>query len=90
MNPDRDVLLSVVEAVAEAEGVEVHELEYALHDHVYTGAIRGLLEGSYDGWELTFRVPDHEVIVRAGGEVYVDGDLAKDLEPDPDDDWSGP
>lgn len=80
MTPDRDVLLSVVEAIAEADGVEVHELDYALHDHVDSGAVRSLLEGDYDGWELTFRVPDHEVTVRAGGEIHVDGDLAKDLD----------
>jgi hypothetical protein len=79
---DRDVLLGVVAAVAEVEGVEIHELGYALHDHVYTGAIRGLLEGGYDDWELTFRVPGHEVTVRAGGAVYVDGDLVRELDVD--------
>lgn len=84
MNPDRGVLLYVVEAVAEADGVEVHELEDALHDHVYTGAIRGLLEGGYDGWELTFRVPDHEVTVRVGGEILVDCDPVKNLDVDPE------
>ena len=76
MTADEDVLLTVVEAIAAVEGVEVHELEYALHDHVYTGALRGLVEGGYDGWELTFQVPGHEVTVRADGEIRVDGDLA--------------
>lgn len=80
VNPERDVLLHVVQAIAEVEGVEVHELEYALHDHIYSGAIRGLLEGEYNGWELTFEVPGHEVTVRAGGEVYVDGELVAESE----------
>lgn len=75
MNADRDLVLAVVEAIADVEGVAPHELEYTLHEHVSPEAIRGLAEGGYTGWELTFRVPDHEVTVRADGSVYVDGEL---------------
>lgn len=82
MSPHRDPLLSVVEALAEVEDVDVNELEYTLHEHVYTEAIRGLVEGEYAEWELTFQVPDHEVILRAGEGVYVDGELLRELDGD--------
>jgi hypothetical protein len=77
-----DVLLSVVGAVAEAEGVEPHELDYALHDHVYTEALRGLVVGGYDDWELSFEVPGHEVTLRADDGIYVDGDRQRTLDDD--------
>ena len=38
-------VLLVVEAIAEAEGVETHELEYALHEHVHTDSIARLTSG---------------------------------------------
>lgn len=82
MTDEDDVLLSVVEGIAEAEGVEPHDLEYALHDHVYTEALRGLVEGGYDDWELSFGVPGHEVTLRADDGVYVDGERRRALEDD--------
>ena len=74
MSSDRDLVLVVIEALAEVEDAAPHELGYTLHEHVSPEAIRGLAEGGYDGWELTFTVPDHEVTVRADGSVYVDGE----------------
>lgn len=82
MTADQDILLDVVEALAEVEGVEPHELEYTLHEHVYTEAIRGLVEGEYAGWELTFQVPGHEVSLREDREIYVDGTLVRERDVD--------
>lgn len=80
MSDDRDTLLLVVEAIAEAEAVDVHDLEYALHDHVYTESIRRLANGEYSDWELAFEVPDHEVRVRADDGVYVDGERRREFD----------
>ena len=80
MSAARSPLVQVVEAVAEAEGVEPHELEYTLYEHVYPEAIQGLVEEGYEDWELTFRVPGHDVCVRAHDGVYVDGEYVRALE----------
>lgn len=74
MTDDPGPVMLVVEAIAEAEGVDVQELDYALHDHVYTDSIRRLTRGKYTDWELAFEVPDHEVRIRADDGVYVDGE----------------
>jgi hypothetical protein len=78
VSTDRDLVLVVIGAIAEVEDVAPHELGYTLHEHVSPEAIRGLAEGAYDGWELTFTVPDHEVTVEADAGVYVDGELIED------------
>lgn len=72
----------MVEAIAEAEDVDSHELEVTLHDHVHTESIRGLTEGEYTDWELSFEVPDHEVRLRAGDGVYVDGEQRRAFRDD--------
>ena len=72
-------VVEVVHAIAEAEGVEPHELEYRLHDHVDTEALRGLVEGNYEDWALRFRVPGHHVCVRGGDAVYVDDERVRPI-----------
>lgn len=42
---DREPVLLVVESIAEAEGVEAHQLDYALHEHVHTDSIGRLTDG---------------------------------------------
>lgn len=79
MTTDSDAVYLVVEAIAEADGVGVQELDYALHEHVYTESIRRLVEAEYTGWELSFEVPDHEVHLRAGDGVYVDGERRREF-----------
>ena len=81
MNPPERPVFRVVAAIAEVEGVEPDELEYTLHEHVHTGAIRGLVAGGYEQWELTFQVPGHVVSVRADDGVYVDGERVRPLGP---------
>ena len=77
MSPARSSLFDVVEAIAQVEGVEPDELDYALHEHVYTDAIGRLVEGDYEDWVLTFRVPGHEVCLRGDDGVYVDGEYVR-------------
>lgn len=45
MTADREPVLLVVESIAEAEGVEAHQLDYALHEHVHTDSIGRLTDG---------------------------------------------
>lgn len=80
MSATRNPLVDVVEAVAEVEGVEPQELEYTLYEHVCPEAIQGLVEGDYEDWELTFRIPGHEVCLRADDGVYVDGEYVRALD----------
>lgn len=79
MSPTRHPLIPVVEAIAEVEGVDPLELGYSLHEHVDTDAIQGLVEGGYEGWELAFQVPGHDVVLRADDGVYVDGGYVRPL-----------
>ncbi|MFB6074881.1 MAG: HalOD1 output domain-containing protein [Haloarculaceae archaeon] len=76
----RDVTYEVVSAIAAVEGTTQTELGYSLHEHVDAEVIAALVEMGRGEWELTFRVPDHEVAVGADGEVLVDGRIAGHLE----------
>lgn len=79
MSSTRHPLIPVVEAIAEVEGVDPLDLGYSLHEHVDTDAIQGLVEGGYEGWELSFQVPGHDVVLRDDDGVYVDGEYVRPL-----------
>jgi hypothetical protein len=66
------VVVDIVEAVAQVEGVDAADLDYALHDYIDTEAL-GML-AAHDGapWSLTFELPDHEVTVTSDGLILVD------------------
>jgi len=67
------VSLSIVEALADAEGVEPGDLDYTLEAHIDTDALAQLASHSSASWTLSFEVPDHEVTVEGDGRVLVDG-----------------
>ncbi|WP_436929580.1 HalOD1 output domain-containing protein [Halosimplex halobium] len=75
MTSTDDIALNIVRAIAVVEGVEPHELDFSLHDHVSTDAVRSLAAMDHDDWKLTFEVPDHTVTVDGRGAISVDGDL---------------
>lgn len=62
----------IIEAIAEAEGRDPHELDVRLHDHVDTDGIRRLAGSASDAWTLSFELPDHEVTVHGDGRIRVD------------------
>ncbi|WP_254837730.1 HalOD1 output domain-containing protein [Natronomonas marina] len=66
-------VLPVVEAVADAKGVDPNEMEMSLQDHVDTDAIRLLAAHDDATWTLSFELPDHEVTVTSDCVVLVDG-----------------
>lgn len=63
----------IVEALAEAEGVEATELEYALHEYVDPEALGELLAGGDSHCRVEFAVADHVVTVDRDGTLHVDG-----------------
>jgi hypothetical protein len=77
---DADVVLELLEAIGDVEGVAPHELEYPLYEYVDPEAIRGLVAMDNDGWELTFSVPDHEVRVGGDGEIRIDGEVVRRID----------
>lgn len=67
------LLLSIVKALAEADGTEPTDLGYTLEAHIDTDALAGLAAHETTSWMLTFEVPDHVVTVRGDGCILVDG-----------------
>lgn len=76
MSRGREFMIALVDALADADGVEAHELEFALDEYVDTDALQRLLESERTDWTLTFHVPDHEVSVSGDGTILVDGEVA--------------
>lgn len=70
---EESVALRIIDAVADANGVDATELEYALHDYVDTDALR-LLATHGGTWSLSFETPDHHVTVTSEGLILVDGE----------------
>ncbi|MUV88128.1 hypothetical protein GJ631_16600 [Natronomonas sp. CBA1123] len=67
------VLGEIVEAIAEAKGVDSAELEIQLQEYVDTDAIRSLVAHQGDSWSLQFETPNHIVRVTGHNVVIVDG-----------------
>jgi hypothetical protein len=78
---DTDVLLELLAAIGEAEGTAPHELEYPLYECVDPEAIRALVAMDSTDWELTFGIPDHEVRIGGDGEIRIDGELVRRVDP---------
>lgn len=59
------------ETLAEVEGVEPHELEPTLHDHVDRDVFEILTEHDGSPWQLLFYTDEYEVRVGSFGTVTV-------------------
>ena len=76
-DPGSNGLLSVkvVEAFADAKGVEPAEMDVQLYNHVDTEALNRLhrhfmdMDGTF--WSMEFTIDDYEFVVRADGTVSV-------------------
>lgn len=75
MSDGQTTTIAIVRALARAEGVEVNELTYSLHEYVATEAITTLVESGHESWELTFEVPGHVVTLTGDGVIKVDGEI---------------
>lgn len=65
-------LSEIVEAVANANGVDPTDLDYSLQEHVDTDAIRLLSRQSASSWSLSFELPDQTVTVTSDGAILVE------------------
>lgn len=77
MTRTRDLTLAIVDALAAVEHRAPQELDYSLHDHVDTDALRALDSMNGTQWTLTFQVSNHEVTVADDGRDSVDGELVR-------------
>lgn len=50
------------------------QLGYVLQDHIDVDAIRKMIEHKSDSWELTFNIPEGEVMVAGDGSIHVEAD----------------
>ena len=66
------LLVDLVDALAEAEGVPPDEMDYTLHDYVDPDALVRLAEGCSSDWQLTFDVSGHQVKITDGNQLIVD------------------
>lgn len=64
--------IELVEAVADAEGVDPRDLD-VLHEHVPLDVVEQLSKHETASWTLSFELPDHDVTVTSEGVVLVDG-----------------
>jgi len=79
MTGSDEFVLAVVEAIASAEGLEPHELDYSIHEFVATNAIQSLIRSDSERWQLTFEVPGHLVAVDGTGEIRIDGEVVEEI-----------
>lgn len=66
-------VITVIEAIAAAEGEEPLNLGYALEEYVPVDAIEALAADGLGDWTLRFTVPDRTVTIDSGGSVTVNG-----------------
>jgi len=69
----RSPVLEIVEALADAKGVDPSEVDVPPQEHIDTDAIRFLAEHENASWTLSFELPEHNVTVTSDGLVLVDG-----------------
>lgn len=77
---NHDVVVDLATALARADGVEPHELEYQLQEYVDTDALGRFVAMDNTDWRLTVTVADHEVTVDGTGRIRVDGDIEHVIE----------
>ena len=70
----RSLPVAVVDAAADARGVDPEDLDYALADHIDTTALRELSTHDGASWTLSFELPEQNVTVTSDGLILVDGD----------------
>jgi len=71
-----DLLTEVVEAVADADGIEPVDVE-PLHNHLNPEVLVALGKSDNGDWSFTFQYTDHQITVTAESQVFIDGRLYK-------------
>lgn len=71
------LVVEVVRALAEADRLDLEEVEYTLYEYVNPEVLSALADYSSGSWEFTFEVADHDVRITSDGRLYVDGVLCR-------------
>lgn len=72
------VASDIIEAIAEAKGVDPEAVDFVLHDYLDPEALSLLADHDNSIWMLTFNVPGHEVTVTSDGDILVDKQQLED------------
>ncbi|MCU4753034.1 hypothetical protein OB919_13795 [Halobacteria archaeon AArc-curdl1] len=71
--PYNDIVVDVVEAIAQSDNIDSSEVEFTLAEYIDPGVLEKLENMDDSVWELTFRVSDHQVRLTHDGAIFVDG-----------------
>ena len=66
------ILITVIEALAQVEGVSPLDLEFTLADYVDPEFLEWIGQTGSAAYHVTFPVPGHEVRVHGNGNIFVD------------------
>lgn len=69
----QSLISDIIEAIADAKGVEPEKLDISLYEYVEPDAIELLISHETTSWTLSFELPDHTVTVTGDGMILVDG-----------------
>lgn len=69
----RNLASEVIEAVADAKGIDPVELDIVLADYINPDALDQLAQHDSGTWTLSFELPEHNVTVTSDGLILVDG-----------------
>lgn len=72
-----EIVVDVVHALAEADRLDLDEVEYTLYEYLNPGVLTALAEHDRGSWEFTFTAADHEVTITSDGRLFVDGVLCR-------------
>ncbi|QFU84188.1 hypothetical protein GCU68_13045 [Natronorubrum aibiense] len=67
----------MIEALAEADRLDLDEVEYTLYDYINPEILMLLANDAGNTWEFTFAVANHEVTITSDGRLFVDGVLCR-------------
>lgn len=71
--PDSDIIVEVVEAIAQADNIAPSEVDFTIADDIDPVVLERLSNMEDGVWELTFRLSDHQVRLTNDGTIFVDG-----------------
>lgn len=72
-----NIVVALVQAIAEVEEVEPRQLEFSLAEYIDPDVLVKLDDMDSNFWEATFRVADHEVTLSHRGAIFIDGDVVR-------------
>lgn len=78
MYDQRDIVVEVIHALAEADGIAPDEIDFTLHEFVDPDVLTKLAASESKNWTFTFQVSDHQVKITSRGQLFVDGRLYRD------------